>query len=82
MFNFGGGFEPRQEYGAKSQLDLEAELKVTAKLSVALGGTNVLDTYPDLSSSDINYFGNFPYDVLSPIGFNGAFLYARVTAKF
>ena len=82
VFNFGGGFEPRQEYGAKSQLDLEAELKVTAKLSVALGGTNVLDTYPDLSSSDINYFGNFPYDVLSPIGFNGAFLYARVTAKF
>jgi iron complex outermembrane receptor protein len=82
VFNFGGGFEPRQEYGAKSQLDLETELKLTSRFSVALGGTNVLDTYPDLSSDDINYFGNFPYDVLSPIGFNGAFFYARATAKF
>ena len=82
VFNFGGGFEPRQEYGARSQLDLEAELKLTTRFSVALGGTNVLDNYPDLSSDDINYFGNFPYDVLSPIGFNGAFFYARATAKF
>ncbi len=82
VFNFGGGFEPRQQYGAKSQLDLETELKLTSRFSVALGGTNVLDTYPDLSSDDINYFGNFPYDVLSPIGFNGAFFYARATAKF
>jgi iron complex outermembrane receptor protein len=82
VFDFGGGFEPSQEYGAKSQLDLEAALKVTKQFSLALGGTNVLDTYPDLSSSDINYFGNFPYDVLSPIGFNGAFFYARATVKF
>jgi iron complex outermembrane recepter protein len=82
VFNFGDGFEPSQQYGAKTQLDLDAELKLTTQFSLALGGTNVLDNYADLSSSDINYFGNFPYDVLSPIGFNGAFFYARATAKF
>ena len=82
VFDFGGGFEPSQEYSAKSQLDLEAALKVTKQFTLALGGTNVLDTYPDLSSGDINYFGNFPYDVLSPIGFNGAFFYGRATVTF
>lgn len=46
------------------------------------GGANVLDRYPDRSSDDINYAGNFPYDVLSPIGFNGAFFYARSRSTF
>ena len=82
VFDFGGGFVPTQTYSAKSQLDLEAEYKVTAHLSVALGADNALDAYPDLSSSDINYAGNFPYDVLSPIGMNGAFYYARAGLRF
>lgn len=82
VFDFGGGFEPRQQYGAKTQLDLEAEWKFTRAVSVSIGGTNVLDKYPDRSSDDINYAGNFPYDVLSPIGFNGAFFYARARVTF
>jgi iron complex outermembrane receptor protein len=69
-------------YSAKSQLDLEIAYKLNKQFTLALGGTNVLDTYPDLSSGDINYFGNFPYDVLSPIGFNGAFFYGRATVSF
>lgn len=82
VFNFGGGFEPRQEYGAKNQLDLEVSYKPSEKVSLTLGGNNVLDEYADLSSGDINYFGNFPYDVLSPVGFNGAYFYGRVDVKF
>ena len=82
QFDFGGGFAPRQEYGAKSQLDAEVEYRLTPRLGVALGGSNLLDRYPDLSSSDINYAGNLPYDVLSPIGMNGAYFYARLSAKF
>jgi iron complex outermembrane receptor protein len=82
VFDFGGGFVPTQTYSAKSQLDLEAEYKVTRQLSVALGADNALDEYPDLSSSDINYIGNFPYDVLSPIGMNGAFYYVRAGLRF
>jgi len=82
VFNFGGGFEPRQEYGAKNQLDLEAEFKPRPNIGLALGGTNVLDEYPDRSIEDIAYAGNLPYDVLSPIGFNGAFFYARARVTF
>ena len=82
VFNFGGGFEPEQTYGAEWGVDLDVEFAVTYKLSVAVGGNNVLDEYPDLSSADINYFGNLPYDVLSPITFNGAFYYLRTTYTF
>jgi iron complex outermembrane receptor protein len=82
VFNFGGGFEPEQTYGAEWGVDLDVEFAVTDKLSVAVGGNNVLDEYPDLSSADINYFGNLPYDVLSPLTFNGAFYYLRTTYTF
>jgi iron complex outermembrane receptor protein len=82
VFDFSPYGVPTQTYGAKSQLDLEAEYKVTKQLSVALGADNALDEYPDLSSSDINYIGNFPYDVLSPIGMNGAFYYVRAGLRF
>jgi iron complex outermembrane receptor protein len=82
VFNFGGGFEPEQTYGAEWGIDLDVEFAVTEKLSLAVGGNNVLDEYPDLSSADINYFGNLPYDVLSPITFNGAFFYFRTTYAF
>ena len=82
VFNFGDGFEPQQTYGAEWSLDLDVEFSVTEKLKVAVGANNVLDEYPDLSSADINYFGNLPYDVLQPITFNGAFYYLRTTYTF
>src|SRR5690606_36747724 len=73
VFNFGGGFEPEQVYGAEFQLDAEVEYRIGDRWSVALGGQNLTDKYPDLSNEDIYYFGNLPYDVLSPIGSNGAY---------
>jgi len=82
VFNFGDGFEPEQVYGAEVGVDLDVEYRVTKGLTVAIGGNNILDNYPDLSSSDINYFGNLPYDVLQPISFNGAYYYLRSTYRF
>lgn len=82
VFNFGGGFEPRQQYGPEVQLDAEAEYRFTDNMSLALGGANLLDEYPDRSSSDINFFGNLPYDILSPIGINGRYLYGRVRLRY
>jgi len=81
VFNFGGGFEPAQVYGSEFQVDAEAEWHVTEAFSLTAGGTNLLDEYPDLSSSDINYFGNLPYDILSPIGVNGRYLYLRARVR-
>lgn len=34
------------------------------------------------SIADISYLGNFPCDVLSPVGFNGAHYYARARLTF
>ncbi len=82
VFNFGGGFEPEQSYGSEWGVDLDVEFAVTKQFSVAIGANNVLDEYPDLSSADINFFGNLPYDVLQPITFNGAFYYLRTTYSF
>ncbi|HVK51814.1 MAG TPA: TonB-dependent receptor [Pseudoxanthomonas sp.] len=82
VFNFGGGFEPEQTYGAEWQLDAEVEYRFSERWSLALGGLNLTDEYPDLSNQDIYYFGNLPYDVLSPIGSNGAYYYTRVRYSF
>jgi len=82
VFDFGGGFFPEQTYSAEWQLDAEVEYHVTPALRVALGGQNLTDNYPDRSNEDIHYFGNLPYDVLSPIGSNGAYWYARVRYVF
>jgi iron complex outermembrane receptor protein len=82
VFNFGDGFEPEQTYGSEVGVDLDIEFDVTGQLAVAIGANNVLDEYPDLSSGDINFFGNLPYDVLQPITFNGAFYYLRTTFSF
>ena len=82
VFNFGGGFEPSQEYGAEFQVDAEAGYRFTEQLAVYVGAANLLDEYPDRSSADINYFGNLPYDILSPIGVNGRYVYARANFKY
>ncbi len=82
VFDFGGGFAPEQTYGAKWQLDAEVEYHLTPQWSVAAGGQNLTDAYADRSKPDIAYFGNLPYDVLSPIGSNGAYYYGRVRYTF
>lgn len=81
VFNFGGGFEPTQKYGAEIQVDAEAGYHVTEQLALYAGAANLLDNYPDRSIPDINYFGNLPYDILSPIGVNGRYVYARVSFR-
>ncbi|MET4678009.1 MULTISPECIES: TonB-dependent receptor plug domain-containing protein [unclassified Luteibacter] len=78
VFDFGGGFVPKQTYAARWQLDAEAEWHATDRLSLALGGQNITNQYPDRSIPDIAYAGNFPYDVISPIGSNGAYWYGRL----
>lgn len=82
VFNFGGGFEPSQTYGAKVQLDAEVGYRLTDRIELYAGASNLLDEYPDESNDLIFYFGNLPYDVLSPIGFNGRFVYGGLRASF
>jgi iron complex outermembrane receptor protein len=76
VFNFGGGFEPRQRYGAELSVDGQVELAVTSQVRAQIGVVNLFDNYPDRSDDAINFFGNLPYDILSPIGINGRYLHA------
>ena len=82
VLDFGGGYTPTQTFAATWQLDLEGEYRVNKQWSVALGAENIGDVYPTRSIDDISYFGNLPYDVLSPVGFNGAFYYVKVRYVF
>lgn len=82
IFDFGGGFEPTQTYGSVWSVDAEFAAEITDGWSVAIGADNLTDEYPDRSSDDINYFGHLPYDVLSPIGMNGRYVYVRTDYNF
>ena len=82
VFDFGGGFAPRQRFGAQWSLDAELSYAVTSALTLSVGGTNLADNYPPRSMEDINGAGNLAYDVLSPIGINGRYLYARGRVTF
>lgn len=82
VFDFGGGFPDPQTYGEKWSLDAEVGYNITDAWNVAVGADNLTDEYPDLSSPDIGFFGHLPYDVLSPIGMNGAYYYLRSSYDF
>ena len=82
VFDFGGGFEPNQIYGEVWAVDFDVSFDINDAFTVSVGGNNIFDEYPDLSTPLINFFDNLPYDILSPIGFNGAYYYARVNYRF
>jgi iron complex outermembrane receptor protein len=79
-----------QIYSAKWVTDLSGSYSFT-RVTVSLGADNILDTYPDRNNNNGNFFpttaenggtsnfGIFPYAGISPFGFNGRFVYTKVT---
>ena len=65
--------------------DVEVRAKVYQGIELAIGADNVFDTYPDRVPAGGVFGGNgffLPYSNLSPFGFNGRFLYGRISAAF
>ena len=69
--------------------DLELRIKPVGALQIAVGANNIFDTYPDRlpfgTVDGVNYgFNNafLPYSSQSPFGFNGRFVYGRVSVDF
>lgn len=69
--------------------DLELRIKPIEAVTVAIGANNVFDQYPDRlpfgAVDGVNYGLNnafLPYSSFSPYGFNGRFLYGRVSFDF
>lgn len=69
-------------YSSKMLLDLEARYKFNDSFSLAVGGDNVLNTYPDKEKNGTLQFLGAKYALTSPFGFNGAFWYVRFKGEF
>ena len=72
-----------ERFGSKWLLDLALNYNVDS-WTFSLGADNVLNTYPDKASADLNNDNNgtFPYSVFSPFGFNGAYVYGKVAYRW
>ncbi len=78
-----------QWLGAKWITDLEVRVKPVESVELAVGANNLFDVYPDRLRAGLvggqNYGLNgyfIPYSQFSPFGFNGRFLYGRVSFDF
>ena len=65
-------------YGGKHLLDLELQFPLPGGTTLAGGGQNVLNTYPDEHPAARQRLGN-RYSQFTPFGFNGGYYYLRVT---
>ncbi|UDF02495.1 TonB-dependent siderophore receptor [Asticcacaulis sp. AND118] len=66
--------------GEKTLVDLSASYKLTAKTSVTVGADNVFDVYPDKTLASLQGSqGALAFTRFSPFGFNGRYVYARLT---
>ncbi len=68
-------------YSGKVLLDLELGFPFGDSVTLAVGGQNVLNTYPDENPFAAAGIGN-RYGQFSPFGFNGAYYYARLSYSF
>jgi iron complex outermembrane receptor protein len=83
----GGIFSPGDasdvsSYGSEILIDLEARFAINDNFTIAVGGDNIFDNYPDKEQDGTFQFLGVVYAVTSPFGFNGAFWYVRGTATF
>ena len=74
-----------QTFSAKWVTDVAASYTFGGRFTLAAGVDNIFDVYPDennqgnATTAGNNNFGIFPYNQISPFGFNGAFYYGRLT---
>jgi len=72
-----------QTYDASWVLDASVAYKPSENWTLTLGADNILDQYPDRTVDLQNStWGMLPYSNYSPYGFNGAYVYGRVTYKW
>ena len=77
-----------QTFDPKWVTDLEVSYRHSRRFSVSVGANNLTDVYPTTNIRSTTAFqgsdnvGIFPYNGVSPFGFNGAFYYTKVSLKF
>ncbi|HYR10082.1 MAG TPA: TonB-dependent receptor [Longimicrobium sp.] len=73
-----------QTFGARWITDVDVSYRLRGGLTAAIGANNVLGVYPEQNfrsptGADNSNAGIFPYNQISPFGFNGAFYYVRLS---
>ncbi|HMJ18136.1 MAG TPA: TonB-dependent receptor [Gemmatimonadaceae bacterium] len=66
-----------QKYKARWITDANVTLPLGRQVGVTLGVNNIADVYPSENIPANNNSGIFPYNGISPFGFNGRFIYVR-----
>jgi iron complex outermembrane receptor protein len=68
-------------YDARWLVDASASWRVNG-WAVTLGADNVFDEYPERSPYENSTFGQFLYPTQSPFGFNGTYLYGKLSYQW
>lgn len=71
-----------QRYAPAWSIDLEGRVTIVPGVSLAIGGTDVFNRYPDRTTDGNTYGGAFPYNYAHPLGINGAYYYASLRVTF
>lgn len=80
--DFGPNLANDQTGGAELLVDAELSYRLNDQFTLAVGGSNIFDNYPDREARPSQLLNGFRYLRFSPIGFNGGFWYVRGTARF
>jgi iron complex outermembrane recepter protein len=80
-----------QEFGAKWVADLSVGYRFLGRLTATIGADNLFNTYPDRFAippepsptvGGSAFFGINPYSGQTPFGFNGRYVYTRLSLTF
>ncbi|WP_419255180.1 TonB-dependent receptor plug domain-containing protein [Caulobacter sp. ErkDOM-YI] len=75
-----GAFDVRT--GDKAVVDLEARYGFTEHVTLAVGANNMFDEYPNRTPATVNTTNATAFTSFSPFGFNGRFLYTRLSINW
>ncbi|MCH8494761.1 MAG: TonB-dependent receptor [Balneolales bacterium] len=70
-----------QTFSAKTLTDIELSYRFLDSYRVAFGANNVFDVYPDKQWQLNSNNGLFPYSGFSPFGFEGRYVYTRISVR-
>jgi iron complex outermembrane receptor protein len=68
--------------GERSLWDLEGRYTLPHGVTVAAGADNLFDTYPRQIVPSLNTTGAAPFTSFSPFGFDGRFVYGRISVQW
>ncbi len=68
--------------GAHTLADLEGRVELPYNLTWALGVNDLMDEYPNQAPTIVNTNGPVGFPSFSPFGFNGRYVYSRLSVKW